>query len=82
MKVTRKNPRNVSPPIGLYTHLSIVPRGADLLVLSGSVGTDAEVAIRCRSDRLFNIVTDAYGQRGGALFLSLIMKEIRRTTGT
>jgi len=42
MKVTRKNPGNVAPPIGAYTHLSIVPRGADLLVLSGQVGTDAE----------------------------------------
>jgi enamine deaminase RidA (YjgF/YER057c/UK114 family) len=42
MKVTRKNPGDVAPPIGPYTHLSIVPRGADLLVLSGQVGTDAE----------------------------------------
>lgn len=42
MKATRKNPDAVAPPIGTYTHLTVVPRGADLLVLSGQVGTDAE----------------------------------------
>jgi len=42
MKVTRKNPGVVAPPIGAYTHLTIVPRGADLLVLSGQVGNDTE----------------------------------------
>ncbi|MFD3448931.1 RidA family protein [Microbacteriaceae bacterium 4G12] len=41
MKVVRNNPTNVAPPIGSYTHLSVVPKGADLLVLSGQVGTDA-----------------------------------------
>jgi enamine deaminase RidA (YjgF/YER057c/UK114 family) len=40
LNVIRKNPETVSPPIGAYTHLSIIPRGADLLVLSGQVGTD------------------------------------------
>ncbi|MDA5110394.1 hypothetical protein O3V59_18700 [Brevibacillus thermoruber] len=42
MKVIRKNPDNVAPPIGVYTHLSIIPRDADLLVLSGQVGTDLD----------------------------------------
>lgn len=42
MKVMRKNPGDVAPPIGDYSHLSIVPRGADLLVLSGQVGIDPE----------------------------------------
>jgi enamine deaminase RidA (YjgF/YER057c/UK114 family) len=42
LKVIRKNPDNVAPPIGAYTHLSIIPRGADLLVLSGQVGTDLD----------------------------------------
>ncbi|MGB0090087.1 MAG: RidA family protein [Planifilum fulgidum] len=42
MKVTRKNPETVAPPIGTYTHLTVVPRGADLLVLSGQVGNDPE----------------------------------------
>lgn len=41
-KVERKNPDTVSPPIGPYTHLTVVPRGADLLVLSGQVGTDLQ----------------------------------------
>lgn len=42
MKVTRKNPENVAPPIAAYTHLSILPRDADLLVLAGQIGADAD----------------------------------------
>lgn len=42
MKIIRKNPENVAPPIGSYSHLSIVPKGADILVLSGQVGTDLD----------------------------------------
>jgi ribosomal-protein-alanine N-acetyltransferase len=56
-KVTRKNPGDVAPPIGDYTHLSIVPRGADLLVLSGQIGIDAEG----------NLPSDAEGQIRNAL---------------
>lgn len=39
-KVHRKNPGSVAPPIGSYTHLTTVPNGAGLLVLSGQVGND------------------------------------------
>ncbi|WP_429842239.1 GNAT family N-acetyltransferase [Brevibacillus sp. FIR094] len=39
-KVQRKNPSTVAPPMGPYTHLTAVPKGADLLVLSGQVGMD------------------------------------------
>ncbi|MFG0211651.1 GNAT family N-acetyltransferase [Brevibacillus porteri] len=39
-KVQRKNPGTVAPPMGPYTHLTVVPKGADLLVLSGQVGMD------------------------------------------
>ncbi|KNF08647.1 acetyltransferase [Gottschalkia purinilytica] len=39
-KVQRKNPKTVASPMGSYTHLTTVPKGADLLVLSGQVGTD------------------------------------------
>ncbi|MBN6187630.1 RidA family protein [Aneurinibacillus sp. BA2021] len=42
MTVIRKNPANVAPPIGSYTHLSIVPRESELLVLSGQVGIDTD----------------------------------------
>ncbi|RXZ83888.1 GNAT family N-acetyltransferase [Paenibacillaceae bacterium] len=41
-QVHRKNPSVIAPPIGPYTHLTIVPKGADLFVLSGQVGTDAD----------------------------------------
>ncbi|RAT97341.1 GNAT family N-acetyltransferase [Brevibacillus sp. Leaf182] len=39
-KVQRKNPSTVASPMGAYTHLTVVPKGADLLVLSGQVGMD------------------------------------------
>ncbi|MGF9905848.1 GNAT family N-acetyltransferase [Brevibacillus porteri] len=39
-KVQRKNPSTVASPMGPYTHLTVVPKGADLLVLSGQVGMD------------------------------------------
>ncbi|MBG9794914.1 acetyltransferase [Paenibacillus dendritiformis] len=39
-KVRRSNPNTVAAPLGPYTHLTVVPRGAELLVLSGQVGTD------------------------------------------
>ncbi|USG65965.1 RidA family protein [Brevibacillus ruminantium] len=40
MNIIRKNPDTVAPPIGSYSHLSILPRDAELLVLSGQVGAD------------------------------------------
>ncbi|NOU57957.1 RidA family protein [Brevibacillus borstelensis] len=42
LEIIRKNPENVAPPIGSYSHLTIVPREADILVLSGQVGTDRD----------------------------------------
>ncbi|TCS96734.1 GNAT family N-acetyltransferase [Hazenella coriacea] len=39
-KVKRHNPRSIAPPMGPYTHLTTVPKGADLLVFSGQVGMD------------------------------------------
>ncbi|PTM59770.1 GNAT family N-acetyltransferase [Desmospora activa] len=41
-KVIRKNPDSVATPIGPYTHLAIVSRKAEHLVLSGQVGIDTE----------------------------------------
>lgn len=42
LHVIRKNPENVAAPIAAYTHLSILPRDAELLVLSGQVGADVD----------------------------------------
>lgn len=41
-QVQRYNPSVIAPPIGPYTHVTKVPKGAELLVLSGQVGTDME----------------------------------------
>lgn len=38
----RYNLINIAPPIGPYTHLTSVPAGADLLVLSGQIGIDLQ----------------------------------------
>lgn len=43
MSVIKKNPATVATPIGgTYSHLAIVPRDADILVLSGQVGNTLE----------------------------------------
>ncbi|GAA0366700.1 RidA family protein [Bacillus horti] len=39
-KITRTNPVGVSAPVGNYTHITRIPKGADLFVTSGQIGTD------------------------------------------
>ena len=38
MPLTRDNPDTVAPPLGAYSHVTIVPPGSRLLVLAGQVG--------------------------------------------
>ena len=40
--IVRKNPSTVAPPIGPYSHLLVIPAGAELLVMAGQVGNDAD----------------------------------------
>ena len=40
--IVRKNPSTVAPPIGPYSHLVVIPPGAELLVMAGQVGSDAD----------------------------------------
>ncbi|WNS76262.1 RidA family protein [Bacillus sp. DTU_2020_1000418_1_SI_GHA_SEK_038] len=42
MKIIKSNPNNVAPPIAQYHHVTIVPRDAELIVLSGQVGNDKD----------------------------------------
>lgn len=39
-KITRKNPIGVPTPVGNYTHITKIPRNAELFVTSGQVGID------------------------------------------
>jgi enamine deaminase RidA (YjgF/YER057c/UK114 family) len=39
-KITRKNPTNMPSPVGNYTHITKIPRNAELFVTSGQVGVD------------------------------------------
>lgn len=58
MKVTRKNPDNVAPPIAAYSHLTILPRDAEILVLSGQVGIDSNGIIPERVEDQFRNAID------------------------
>ncbi|MGO4731433.1 RidA family protein [Paenibacillus sp. 2KB_22] len=40
-KITRKNPANMPAPVGQYTHITRIPRNAELFVTSGQIGADA-----------------------------------------
>ncbi|QGH33319.1 RidA family protein [Gracilibacillus salitolerans] len=39
-KITRKNPTNMPEPVGHYTHITRIPRNAELFVTSGQIGVD------------------------------------------
>ncbi|MFD0958510.1 RidA family protein [Paenibacillus chungangensis] len=39
-KITRKNPKSMPAPVGNYTHITKIPRTAELYVTSGQIGTD------------------------------------------
>ncbi|MEC0968629.1 RidA family protein [Bacillus altitudinis] len=41
-KITRKNPESMPKPVGNYSHITRVPKGAGLFVTSGQVGTGAD----------------------------------------
>ncbi|GAA3012235.1 RidA family protein [Tetragenococcus solitarius] len=44
-KITRSNPKNMPSPVGNYSHVTKVPRNAELIVFSGQVGVDSLGAI-------------------------------------
>ncbi|WP_100329946.1 RidA family protein [Bacillus xiapuensis] len=39
-KITRKNPSSTPAPVGNYTHITKIPRNAELYVTSGQIGVD------------------------------------------
>lgn len=39
-KIIRKNPAGVPEPVGNYTHMTKIPRNAELYVTSGQIGVD------------------------------------------
>lgn len=41
-KITRKNPASMPKPVGNYTHITKIPRNAELYVASGQVGMDED----------------------------------------
>ncbi|WP_037286661.1 RidA family protein [Saccharibacillus sacchari] len=40
--IIRSNPSSMPAPVGNYTHITKIPRGAELFVTSGQIGTDLE----------------------------------------
>ncbi|TKC15747.1 GNAT family N-acetyltransferase [Robertmurraya kyonggiensis] len=57
-KVIRKNPLGIASPIGDYSHLTIVPKGAELITLSGQVGVDREGNIPVSVEEQFQIALE------------------------
>ncbi|MNZ50226.1 RutC family protein [compost metagenome] len=41
-KVIRTNPTTMPAPVGNYTHITKIPRGAELFVASGQIGVNAQ----------------------------------------
>ncbi|MCY1106838.1 RidA family protein [Shouchella clausii] len=41
-KISRKNPASVPAPVGKYTHITKIPRNAEVFVTSGQVGVDQQ----------------------------------------
>ncbi|KEQ22159.1 RidA family protein [Paenibacillus tyrfis] len=39
-KIVRKNPAGMPSPVGNYTHITKIPRNAELYVTSGQIGVD------------------------------------------
>ena len=35
MEIKKKNPENLAPPIAQYHHVTVIPKDAELVVLSG-----------------------------------------------
>lgn len=42
MKIKKYNPENVAPPIAQYHHVTVIPKEAELIVLSGQIGNDKD----------------------------------------
>ncbi|WP_369899795.1 RidA family protein [Bacillus manliponensis] len=40
--ITRKNPTNMPGPVGNYTHITKIPRNAELFVSSGQIGINQD----------------------------------------
>lgn len=38
LQVAIKNPAEVAPPVGAYSHMAVVPAGSELVVIAGQVG--------------------------------------------
>jgi len=57
-KVIRKNPLGIALPMGEYTHLTIVPSEAELIVSSGQVGIDIEGNIPDSVEKQFQIALE------------------------
>jgi ribosomal-protein-alanine N-acetyltransferase len=40
LEIRKSNPANVAPPVAQYSHVAVIPKDADLVVLSGQIGND------------------------------------------
>lgn len=40
MEIRKSNPEDVAPPVAQYSHVTVIPKNAELVVLSGQIGND------------------------------------------
>lgn len=40
MEIKKVNPKELAPPIAQYHHVAVIPREAEIVVLSGQIGND------------------------------------------
>lgn len=55
------NPENVSPPLGLYSHIVKIPQGSELLYLSGQLGVDAN-----------GVAPQSIGEQADLVFMNIV----------
>ncbi|WP_456275150.1 RidA family protein [Bacillus sp. AK128] len=58
MEIKKLNPKNVAPPIAQYHHVTVIPRNAELIVLSGQVGNDKDGSIPVDTETQFSNALD------------------------
>ncbi|AIQ49278.1 L-PSP family endoribonuclease [Paenibacillus sp. FSL R7-0273] len=59
--ITRKNPAGMYHPVGNYTHITKIPRNAELFVTSGQVGADEQGRI---PEHLNDQITNTFANIG------------------
>lgn len=53
VQVAIRNPPEVAPPVGAYSHMAVVPAGSELIVLAGQVGNAKDGSLPSEPEEQF-----------------------------